>query len=76
MTAVEKLKRWRSDPVYFVQDQFGVNPDPWQADALRLFADPKPKRKIALSACAGVGKSSVSVLLLRAWLPPQGRCDV
>lgn len=58
MTAVEKLKRWREDPVYFVQDQFGVDPDEWQKDALRLFADPKPKRKIALCASAGVGKSS------------------
>lgn len=59
--AIEKIRRWRKDPVFFVRDQFGVEPDVWQAEALHAFADPKTKR-IAMKACVGPGKTS-----LMAW---------
>lgn len=56
--AIAKIRRWREDPVFFVRDQFGVEPDDWQADALKAFADVS-KPRIELLACAGPGKSTV-----------------
>lgn len=50
--------RWRSDPVQFVRDNFKEEPDMWQAQALRAFADPA-KQRISLQACAGPGKTAV-----------------
>lgn len=56
----EKIRSWRANPVQFVREVFGAEPDAWQADALMLFADPNESRKrIALSACAGPGKSTL-----------------
>jgi hypothetical protein len=55
------LADWKTDPVLMVRDLFRAEPDPWQADALRVFADPtSPRaRRIAMQACAGPGKSTV-----------------
>jgi phage terminase large subunit len=40
-------------------DNFGVEPDEWQRDALRyLGGDPHPKRKLCMKACTGPGKSA------------------
>ncbi len=50
--------QWKSDPVIFVKDNFGVEPDAWQAEALRAFADTS-KPRISLRACAGPGKTSL-----------------
>lgn len=60
--AQSKIRRWRKDPIYFVRSEFGVEPDPWQADALMAFADPL-KPRISLQACAGPGKTAV-----QAWM--------
>lgn len=60
--AAKKLKRWRDDPVVFVQECFGVNPDPWQVDVLREF--PTARRQ-AEKACKGPGKTAC--LSWRAW---------
>jgi hypothetical protein len=56
--AQSRIKRWRDDPVSFVRDQFSVDPDAWQADALRVFAVPDLQR-ISLQACAGPGKTAL-----------------
>lgn len=59
MTAGQaKIKRWREQPETFVVDQFGVEPDAWQLETLRAFADPT-KQRISLQACAGPGKTAV-----------------
>jgi len=58
----DKIKRWRDDPVYFVRDQFGVDPDKWQAEVLNEFAKNK---RIAMKACKGPGKTCVLAWL--AW---------
>lgn len=52
------LRQWRADPVAFVRQNFQVEPDAWQADALRAFALGECPR-ISLQACAGPGKSAV-----------------
>lgn len=55
--AIEKIRRWKKDPVFFVRDQFGVEPDEWQKEVLTAFADPDKKR-ICMKASAGPGKTS------------------
>lgn len=62
--AIAKIRRWRSDPVFFVREQFGVEPDEWQKDVLMAFAR-KDTPRIAMEACAGPGKSAVEAWI--AW---------
>lgn len=52
---VEFLDRYRNDPVLFVQEVFGVDPDAWQADFLRAIA--RGERRISVRSGHGVGKS-------------------
>ena len=40
-----------------MREQFGVEPDAWQLELLRAFADPA-KQRISLQACAGPGKTA------------------
>lgn len=58
MSPAEIIGNWRRDPVAFVRDNFKVEPDVWQVDALIAFADPAVPL-ISLQACAGPGKSAV-----------------
>lgn len=55
--AKEKIKRWRKDPVFFVTDELKAEPDYWQVDLLRAFADPA-RRRIAMKAAKGPGKTA------------------
>ena len=57
---VETLSRWKRDPVAFVRECFGVDPDPWQAEVLGAFPT---HNRLALKAAKGVGKTTVL-----AWL--------
>lgn len=53
-------RKWRADPVQFVRDCFGVEPDEWQRDALTfLGGKAKANRKLCMKACTGPGKSAV-----------------
>ena len=61
-TASEKIRAWRHDPVLFVREQFKVEPDAWQAEALRQIK-PEGINRLCMKACAGPGKSAVL-----AWL--------
>ena len=54
------LLAWREDPVVFVRDNFGVEPDAWQARILRAFPT---NQRLAMKACKGPGKTCVI-----AWL--------
>lgn len=56
--AATTIRRWRADPAQQVRDEFGVEPDPWQHDVLRAFADPGIPR-ISMQACVGPGKTAV-----------------
>jgi hypothetical protein len=54
--AAERIRKWREDPLLFVRENFGVEPDEWQKDVLEAF----PKhRRLAMKACKGPGKTSV-----------------
>lgn len=58
--AAKKLKDWRERPARFVIENFQATPDAWQLDVLDAFASPDPtKRRIAMQACAGPGKSTI-----------------
>ncbi len=56
----DKIQLWKENPVQFVRDCFGVEPDAWQADALMAFPH---HEKIAFKACKGPGKTA-----LLAWM--------
>lgn len=68
--AASKLREWKANPVAFVREVFGVEPDAWQADVLSAF--PKHQR-IAMVACKGPGKLQPKSMLvptpggLRRW---------
>lgn len=54
-----RIQEWRRDPVKFAVDVFGVEPDPWQVDAMRLLGgDYNPARRLCMKACTGPGKSA------------------
>lgn len=57
-----RIKVWAKDPVLFVREVFGVEPDKWQERALRIAAR-GGRVRLALKACAGPGKTAVL-----AWL--------
>jgi phage terminase large subunit len=50
------IRRYRNDPVLFVQEVLGVTPDPWQADMMRAVAS--GHRRISIRSGHGVGKST------------------
>lgn len=55
-----RLATWRHEPVRMVREEFGVEPDIWQARALKAWARQDQMRmRIALQACVGPGKTSV-----------------
>jgi len=54
--AASNIARWRKDPVAFVREEFGVEPDAWQADFLH---DYNGNPRVAAKACKGPGKTTV-----------------
>lgn len=60
--ATARLKLWREDPVHFVRDNFGAEPDSWQVEILRAFPN---NQRIAMKAAKGCGKSTILAWL--AW---------
>lgn len=54
--ARERIAYWRDNPVEFVRDNFGVEPDEWQIDFLNSY---NTNERIAAKACKGPGKTAV-----------------
>lgn len=54
---LEFAQRYRHDPVSFVVNVLGVQPDEWQAKVMQDVAD--GVRKISIRSCHGVGKTAV-----------------
>ena len=55
--AALQIAAWRKDPVLFVRQNFKVEPDLWQIEALEAIGSSDPnKSRISLQACAGPGK--------------------
>ena len=72
--AAERTARWRAEPVRMVQEEFGVEPDLWQAEMLVAFADPSPeKSRIAMKACKGPGKTTALAWCIWNFMACYGR---
>lgn len=56
--AVDNLRRYRADPVAFVREVLGGEPDEWQIDVLYAIAR-SPKNRVCMKASKGPGKSTV-----------------
>ena len=54
--AKKNLRRWREDPVSFVRECLGAEPDPWQAEILKAFTE---NQRLAMKACKGPGKTTI-----------------
>ncbi len=59
------ILRWRARPEEFVRQALGVEPEPWQRDALRAIAT---HDRIAIRSGHGVGKSAYLSWLILWWL--------
>ncbi len=58
--AAATIRSWRKNPVKFVRDNFKVDPDEWQLDALMACGgETVVRRRLAMKACTGPGKSAV-----------------
>lgn len=60
--AQAKIARWRSDPIAFVREEFGVEPDDWQVEFLTAYNN---EQRTAAKACKGPGKTAA--LAWAAW---------
>ncbi len=69
--ATEKIRHWRSDPVLFVRENFKVEPDTWQINALEALGNSK-KQRIAIPACKGPGKTTFLAWSILWFLMCQG----
>jgi hypothetical protein len=61
-SAVQHIKRWRSDIISFVKEQLRAVPDKWQVRALRSI---QRNKRVCMKASKGPGKSTV--LAWAAW---------
>ena len=52
------VKRFRNDPVAFVEGVFNVTPDPWQTELMQAIAS--GERKLSVRSGHGVGKSTAA----------------
>ncbi len=68
-----QLQTYKEDPIRFVREQFGVEPDDWQKDVLGKF--PHSKRQ-ALLASKGVGKTAVLAWLCWNYLATRLDCKI
>jgi hypothetical protein len=53
--AVAKIRTWRENPVAFVRENFGVEPDHWQAQALMSYAN---NQRTGVQSSKGPGKTA------------------
>lgn len=57
--ASTRIREWRINPPKFVHDVFGITLDAWQVDAMSAIGgEPSPRRRLAMKACTGPGKSA------------------
>lgn len=66
------LARWRFDPAAMVREEFGVEPDAWQLEALHGYAT---TNRVALKACKGPGKTAVLAWCILHFLATRGGTD-
>jgi phage terminase large subunit len=59
--AAKRIRSWRENPPLFAYENFKVDMDEWQEDAMRASGGPtfNPRRRLMMKACTGPGKSAV-----------------
>jgi hypothetical protein len=70
--AVRTLMRWRSDVVAFARECVGMEPDDWQLEYLQALTEKRSRllpidarrRRFALKACVGPGKTAVLAVVV------------
>jgi hypothetical protein len=70
---VSVILRWRDDPLLFVRDMFGVEPDRWQGEALMSLAK---EDRVAIRSGHGVGKSALMAWTILWWMLTRFPCKV
>ena len=70
---VDVILRWRNDPLLFVRDMFGVEPDTWQAEALTSLAN---EDRVAIRSGHGVGKSALMAWAILWWMFTRFPCKI
>jgi phage terminase large subunit len=70
-----KLLRWKTDPAAMVREEFGVEPDAWQLEALAAFARPTVQR-LAFKACKGPGKTGCLAWCILNFLATRPHCRI
>lgn len=66
-----KIREWRHNTARFAYEVFGMTPDRWQEKVFNAWDNPE-KRRIAMQACAGPGKSAVKAICGWQFLICQG----
>jgi phage terminase large subunit len=62
--ARDRIRHWRENPKAFAYDNFKIELDAWQADALAACGGtPNPRRRLCLKACTGPGKSALLAII-------------
>ena len=62
MTPDQLKERWKKSPVTFVEDIYGVSPDPWQREALEAIA---VSNRLTIRSGHGVGKTALMSWICR-----------
>ena len=65
--------QWTTNPNQWVLDQFGAEPDEWQAEGLEALASGK---HIAVRSGHGVGKTAFLAWIILWWLDTKGYCKI
>src|SRR2546430_1424228 len=59
--ATRRIRRWRENPKAFLHEELKMTLDAWQEEACEPCGGttPNPRRRLALKACTGPGKSAL-----------------
>jgi len=70
---VDIILIWRNDPIRMIEDLFGIEPDEWQAEALRALAN---EDRVSIRSGHGVGKSALMSWAILWWMFTRYPCKV
>lgn len=58
-SAASRIRSWRENPAQFVYENFKIEPDEWQLEAMKpLGGTTVARRRVAMKACTGPGKTA------------------
>lgn len=69
----DRILTWAVDPVAFVQEVMGAEPEPWQAEAMMALVS---ENRVAVRSGHGVGKTTALAWTIIWWLCTRRPCKV